>query len=215
MGKPLDWKPEYVEFIKCNYKGVLTKVLTDDLNRKFGTDFTEAQVLGFKKRNGLKSGIDTKFKKGDIPATKGVKLTPEQYEKSKISFFKKGHRPKNAVPVGTEVVRKKDGYVKIKIAEPNVWKLKHRLVWESHYGEVPKDSLITFRDGDKQNCNIDNLILVKKSVSLQMTREKFHDIHPECKDSAVVLCEYIVKTREIKKGSVKNERKKRISDSRK
>ena len=48
---------------------------------------------------------------------------------------------------GTEVMTT-DGYLKIKIAEPNVWRFKHIIEWEKYHGEVPEGMLISFKDGD-------------------------------------------------------------------
>ncbi len=38
----------------------------------------------------------------------------------------------------------------------------HRLVWQLHYGDIPKDKEIDHIDGDKANNAIDNLRLVTK-----------------------------------------------------
>lgn len=43
--------------------------------------------------------------------------------------------------VGDEVIND-FGYVKVKVAEPNVWKFKHRIVWELAHGEIPANSVI-------------------------------------------------------------------------
>lgn len=50
----------------------------------------------------------------------------------------------------------------VKVAEPNVWKFKHRIVWELAHGEIPANSVICFKDGNKLNCELDNLILLTR-----------------------------------------------------
>ena len=98
-------------------------------------------------------------------------MSKEQYEKCKATMFEKGNIPKNSRDIGSERITK-DGYTEIKIADPDVWVLKHRLIYEKYYGEIPAGYSVIFGDGDKQNCNIDNLILVSRSELLLMNRNK-------------------------------------------
>ena len=122
-------------------------------------------------RNNISSGKTGRFEKGHIPNSKGQKMSKEQYEKCKPTMFKKGHIPKNHREIGSERITK-DGYIEIKIKEPNLWVLKHRLIYEEHYGKIPAGYSVIFGDGDKLNCNIDNLILVSRSELLLMNRNK-------------------------------------------
>jgi hypothetical protein len=52
------------------------------------------------------------------------------------------------------------GYVLVKVADPDVWVRKHRLVWETAHGPIPEGYRVIFADGDRSNFAIDNLILV-------------------------------------------------------
>ena len=56
--------------------------------------------------------------------------------RSNRTSFKKGNRPKNYLPVGSESIDV-DGYVKVKIQDPSKWELKHRIIWSERFGEVP------------------------------------------------------------------------------
>lgn len=52
----------------------------------------------------------------------------------------------------------KKGYVRIKVAEPNVWMLYHRYIWEQHHpGQSAAGKTVIFLDGDNRNFNPDNL----------------------------------------------------------
>lgn len=106
------------------------------------------------------------FQKGQVPYNKGKKLdefmSKEAQEKLFQTTFKAGHMPHNYLPVGTEILMKKDGYIKVKIADPKKWKLKHRLVWQQHHGKIPKGYNVQFHDGDRTNCAIDNLFLITR-----------------------------------------------------
>jgi hypothetical protein len=106
------------------------------------------------------------FKKGQASHNKGKKqveyMTPEGMQRSRKTCFKKGNLPKNHRPVGSERIVKKGGYIEVKTAEPKTWRLKHRIVWEQNNGPIPKGANIQFRDGNPQNCSIDNLYLITR-----------------------------------------------------
>lgn len=65
------------------------------------------------------------------------------------------------MPVGTEVVVD-EGYKETKIAEPNVWKRNHIILWEKEHGEIPDNHVVLFLDQDKGNIIIDNLAMVHR-----------------------------------------------------
>jgi hypothetical protein len=64
------------------------------------------------------------------------------------------------VPVGT--TRKHHGYWMVKVGEPTQWRRLHRVVWEATHGPVPRGALVTFRDGDADNCAPENLVLTTR-----------------------------------------------------
>ena len=61
----------------------------------------------------------------------------------------------------------RDGYIEVKTAEPNVFELKHRLVWIEHNGAIPKGCNIQFKDGNRQNVTIENLYMISRSKQLK------------------------------------------------
>ena len=72
--------------------------------------------------------------------------------------FRKGNRPWNTKPVGAERLTG-SGFIQIKVAQPDHWKLKHLLVWEKVHGPLPENCAIEFIDGDRQNFRLENLRL--------------------------------------------------------
>lgn len=60
------------------------------------------------------------------------------------------------------VYQRKDGYFQVS-SGINQGKLLHRLVYEEHYGSIPKGFCIHHLDNDKTNCNPENLMLLSKS----------------------------------------------------
>ena len=61
--------------------------------------------------------------------------------------FKKGNRPHNYRPVGSERITV-DGFVEIKVADPNKWDLKSRVIYQEKYGKIPKGYKIIYLDGN-------------------------------------------------------------------
>ena len=70
--------------------------------------------------------------------------------------FKKGHRPWNIKPIGEERITNA-GFIEVKIAQPDCWKLKHLVVWEEIHGTLPENHTIDFIDGNRQNARLENL----------------------------------------------------------
>ena len=61
----------------------------------------------------------------------------------------------------------------------NVWKLKHRLVYEQHYGvKLGQNDAIIFLDGNRQNCNIDNLMRLNRGELIRYNKVE-HTKNPE------------------------------------
>ena len=177
-------------YLKKIYKGRKCIEITQMINAKFGTNHTVTEIEGFKCRHHLKSGLDCTFKKGQVPVNKGKKwddyLTKEQQEEARKTCFKKGHRPKQHKEVGSERITI-DGYLEVKVAEPNKWALKHRLVYEEVYGEIPKGMNLIFADGNKLNLDLDNLLLVTDNELLRMNRNNLIKEDKELTKSGLAL----------------------------
>ena len=96
-------------------------------------------------------------------------MKPDVYAKVAKTMFKKGNTPLNHKLVGSERINVY-GYVEVKISEPNVWKLKHRWLWEKHNGKIPEDMVLIFKDNNKLNICLDNLILISRAENAEINR---------------------------------------------
>lgn len=137
------------------------------------------------------------FKKDKNHLISGLKwdeyMSKEGQEQSRKTQFKKDNIPWATRPVGSERIDL-DGYVYIKVAEPNKWELKHRVLWEKENGSIPKGYNLIFADGNKLNLDLDNLILVSNSELLIMNRRNLYKREKELTKTGSVIAKVIDKT---------------------
>lgn len=139
-------------YIKASAMGLKAPLERIRLAGKLGTNHPNA--------------VAHRFKKGSVPPNKGKKMSPEVYEKVKETMFKKGNSPVNHREVGSERINV-DGYIEIKVAEPNRWRLKHRIIWEQVNGEIPKGYNVQFKNHNTQDCRIENLYIISKAEQMR------------------------------------------------
>lgn len=188
---------EQKKFIYENYKGIGNKELTELFNKRFGTNL-DKQIRYFKRNHNLDSGLTNYFEKGHKSWNKGTKgLT-----KANKTSFRKGNIPQNHKQVGYERINV-DGYVEIKVREPNIFKLKHRVIYEQNYGPIPKNSNVIFADGNKMNLDPKNLILVTKSELLIMNKKGLIKNDSELTKIGSNLAKLIDKTNKVNKNENK------------
>ena len=172
----------------------------------FKLDISCTAIVGAMKRNNIQTGRTGYFRKGNIPHNKGKKMSTEVYEKAKATMFKKGNIPSNYRPVGSERTTV-DGYREIKVADPNKWELKHRYIYEQHYGKISKGDMVIFLDNDKTNLDINNLKCISRKEHLYMNENKFRFEDRDITDAAVNIAKLAIKTREKEKSNVNNRAK--------
>jgi hypothetical protein len=127
-------------------------------------------------------GTPGRFKKGFSPPNKGQKLTQEIYDKVKPTMFKKGQRPANWKPDGSERIDK-DGYAMVKVNGKFI--LKHKHVWELVNGPMPKGHAVVFKDRNKFNFNIENLECITREQL--MLRNTIHNYPSEIVGAIKIL----------------------------
>lgn len=177
------------EYIRKHYEGVGHEAMASQLNKIFGTTYTAAQIKSYYGNHKLNSGLTGRFEKGSIPHNKGQKgVCAPGCEKT---WFQKGHQPAGTVPVGT-IVTKTDGYLWKKIDDKpggwlQNWKQLHLLLWEEANGPVPEGYRVTFKDGNKQNCTLENLTLVSMAENAVMNRCGLRFENPEHTETGILI----------------------------
>ncbi|WP_258005496.1 HNH endonuclease signature motif containing protein [Vibrio diazotrophicus] len=192
-GKYRDYTDEQAEFIKAGYKKWDIAELTERFNEKFEASKTFSQIRCFTRNHNVKSGRTGQFPKGNVPFNAGTK----GIMKPNSGSFKKGNIPVNHKPVGSERVNV-EGYIEIKILEPNVWDLKQRVVYEKEHGPIPDGHNVRFRDNNRLNCSPDNLFLVNGLENVFLNRRyKLTDQPMELKDTFILLARIDAKTKSL------------------
>lgn len=199
MSKPTKWTDEVIQFMIENYQGKdnieLAKLLNERFNLNTNGDRVSNVKANLKRRKGinLNTGINKGcIKKGNIPFNKGKKMSKEQYNKCKNTMFKKGNIPANHRPIGSERITV-DGIVEIKIAEPNKWKAKARVIYEKEFGTIPKGYIIIYLDGNKQNLEPNNLKAISRKENLIMNHSKLRYNNKETTETALILAKLMSK----------------------
>ena len=197
MGKNHRYSDEEIDFVRNYAFGHSRQDITDRFNEHFNLDLSVGQITSTLKRYGINTGLTGTFQKGMTPHNKGKKMSAEVYKKLRHTMFKKGNNI-NCRPVGSERITK-DGYIEIKIANPNKWQSKHITIWESHNGKVPKNHCVIFLDGDKRNLDIDNLALISREENLFLNKNKLRFDDKEITQSAINLAKLNIKILERSK----------------
>lgn len=192
-----NYSEENVKFLVENVKGISHKELTKRFNDRFNTNLSESALANMKRKLNLTNDIYTKFKKGQTSWNKGRKMSTEQYEKCKRTMFQKGNSS-NARPVGDERIDI-DGYTYIKVKQPNKWVLKHRWLYEKEKGKIPKGYNLIFADGNKQNLNLDNLILVSNSELFIINQKGLYKQDKELTKSGAMVAKVLDKVNKRKR----------------
>lgn len=185
---------DQLQFIRNNSNGKLASELTAELNKRFKTSITVGQVRSAKKNHKITSGLSKIWAVGHIPWNKGT----TGLAKPNRTSFKKGNKPHNYLPVGSEVIDS-DGYHKVKIKDPNIWEFKHRIVYEEQLGKIPKGHKIIFLDQDRSNLSLDNLHLIDSSGLLIMNSKSLIFPDPDLTKTGLIITKTLKKIYEVEK----------------
>lgn len=175
------------------------KEIAEIFNKKYDLGMTVDKLSSLLSRKKINTGTLGRFKKNYIPWNKGKK----GYMGANRTSFKKGHKPKNWRPVGSERIDT-EGYTLIKVSNEGckhkMWALKHRIVWEQHHKKkIPRGSVIIFADGDRSNLSIDNLICVTREELKVLNKCRLISSVPELTKTGLNIAKIKIKLAEIRK----------------
>lgn len=126
--------------------------------------------LGFDERDqgrflpGRSYSPTTQFKPGEhaAPATE---IKPGE-RRSPATQFKPGQAARNKLPLGSVTERSDpNGRTRawVKVAEPNVWKLRAVVAWEAINGPLPLGKVVHHRDHNSLNDDPANLVALTRA----------------------------------------------------
>lgn len=192
---------EICEYLKKNHKNKSIIELSSEINKIFNMNTTPENIQNLKSRITKRDGFvfyparnDGCLKKGNIPWNKNTKgLT-----KRNITSFKKGNIPLNHRKVGEERISM-DGYIEVKVSEPNKWELKHRILYKKYNGNIPDGHVIIFADGNKLNFDKNNLIAISRSENLILNGKSLRFNNQELTKSGILIAKVVDKINERKR----------------
>jgi len=180
----------HVQFLRENYPSLPRSELAVAFNAKFNTSKTAGQLASLCKRMKIKSGRTGRWQKGNVPWCAGTK----GLLKSNSTSLKKALVPHNVLPIGTERIDD-DGYILIKTGKPSPYneqrtrfRHKHLEVWEEvNKMKIPKGMAVSFLDGNKLNCEPENLELITKAELLYRNQHGYNNLPKELKPNMRAL----------------------------
>ena len=158
----MKWTPEQIAYLREHYANRKNSELAEVFGCSTHAVANKGFSLKLKKSREFIKATSCQFKKGMTPHNKG-KPMPEATKAKIRTMYKKGNKPRNSKPVGSERVDK-DGYLMVKVADGRrEWKPKH------HIGlDVPKGHKVIFIDGNKRNFEPSNLRVVSNAEMMKM-----------------------------------------------
>lgn len=184
------WTSEQLAWLAEAYTRMIINEIIHAAKDELGIELTYNQVNGATSRYKMQSGRTGQFVKGGTPWNTGKR----GYMGANRTSFKPGNLPHNANPLWHER-EDRDGYIELHVPERNPWtgykyryKGKHVWLWEQATGrKLPRGHAVIFRDGNRRNFDIDNLVLVTRSQLLALNRHRYHQQPDELKPSIFAL----------------------------
>ncbi len=199
------WNENEKAVVREEYAETATAEIAKRLGRPVGQVYQAAARLGVKKSRAflaalgkeklLAAGAPYRFAPGHPPANKGLRhargWAPGRMAETQ---FKKGERrgkaAENWKPVGTISIDTQ-GVRRIKVREAlpgeaygsgnvKAWPLLNRWIWKQAHGPIPPGYKIAFIDGDRGNCEPENLEIISEAE--MMRRNSVHNLPKELAD---------------------------------
>lgn len=173
------WTNKEIKMLRKLYPNNYTQWVAQEMGRSVCSVYGMVNILGLHKSEEFRLtelkrqadrlrivGAPSRYQKGHVPDNKGKKMSPEHYEKLKPTMYRKGQSGYTMSPVGTTRTTR-DGYLEMKVADPNRWQALHRMMWEDTFGPIPEGKIVRFRTADKSNYDPINLELITRKEHMR------------------------------------------------
>lgn len=189
------WNDEEKKYLRDITPGRHYKEIQILMNEKFEYQFNLNQIKGAIARYKLNTGFTGRFEKGHYPVSKGTK----GMMKANKTSFKKGQVPANKRHIGSERVDV-DGYTLVKVAEPNKWRLKSRVLYEEYHNvKLSNNDIVIFADRNKSNLSKDNLVLVSRKELLNLNKLNLIKSDTDLTKTSVNVVKLMLKIKKLEK----------------
>lgn len=192
MPKRIEFTPEQLERIRLLYPTTSDKQLADEMGCSTKPIRRAAKEMGITKCPEYMDSVNSGIKKM-------IKLSKQGRLGGGTA---RGTKPFNTHPIGTEVEKKNGGMVYRKVSDTGVrivdWRPVSHLVWEEVNGKVPKGCMISFKDGNVKNVDIDNLELLTRQE--MVSRNSSSRYPEEVRKLIAVKREFTKRMNKVKRG---------------
>ena len=178
--------------------------MSKGINDEFSLSTSPDEIKGWRARTKNPRPTPSRVQKGHTPFSKGKKwdeyMSPESQARSRMTTFKKGDTPHNTQPLGSISIMV--GYWVMKVShtgnQHQKWKFLHRLLWEKEKGPIPKGMNVVFRNGDRNDIRMENLMLMDRKEMARYT--PMDDSEPEMQRFSEIVARVAAKVAEKMKG---------------
>ena len=199
-----------LDFVSANAPGRGNAELAEMTNAAFGTSFTAVNIKSYKASHKIRSGIQPKPPSAftpeireyifshyeGVPYCKMADLVNQQFgtsipQKSFRWFYQNNKLRCGVSWIGNkaepgEISQKKDDYQYIKM-EDGSWRLYHHWLWEQAHGPIPPGHMVTFLDGNIQNIELDNLMLISRAEQMHVTKDNLRFDDPALTKTGILI----------------------------
>lgn len=127
------------------------KMLSQKMEEEFGKPFPVHALRIMKIRNGWKTGRNGRYAKGD-----------------------------NAVPLYSERFESRSQQWLIKIGVRR-WEKKSHYLWRKAHGSIPRTHCIWYKDGNSQNCTLENLEAISRTEMIWRHKLEYNKLDEQLK----------------------------------
>ena len=188
MSRIYKWTETELEYLREIANGKYISEIVELMSKKFNYPFRKTQIKSAMTKHKIKNNMKCKVRKGTKPWNKGIKIGNSHIH--------------NLKSIGDEYVNS-EGFIMIKLDNPIRWVHKHRYIYEQAFGEIPKDKVIIFLDGDKTNLNLDNLHCITRKQLMKMNQNNLFYSDPELTKTGIEIAKLMLKVNEVKRKNKK------------
>lgn len=179
------WSQDEMEYLREHYADNFTEDIAQALGRTLPSVYQMARNMrlykspAFVTMTGKMSSqhpnqVASRFKPGNISHNKGKQMPDEVRQKVARTWFPTGHQPHNTRQDGALSKRQGYWYIRLSLGK---WRQLHTWTWEQANRPIdPKTEMVKFRDGNRDNCTLENLYLCSRADNMkQNTIHRYPD----------------------------------------